>query len=587
MNFTEGLAEIQGNVIGFNKPHQHFLLLAFRESADAREWLKTIAEDVTSGQDVLAFREGRAENNPWLNIAFTYAGLQNLTDPAPLDGMFPREFVEGMAKRTAILGDVGDNAPVKWTFPASGKEVHAIMIIAADDPDDLNPDLKSRELATRLEALALADIEVVASQRGDVIANGQGHGVDHFGFREGLSQPGFRGEDVPARLRKNVEDLVWPGEFVLGYRRQNAGATQDDATEDSAIAMPTPDWTENGSYLVVRRLEQNVESFEDFVKDKSKTAGLDRDLFKAKLLGRYPSGEPLAHRSPPGDGSDPGVSDEKKINTFTFGNDSDGALVPLGAHIRRLHPRGLTGKAQSFAQTKRILRRGIPYASGDDKGMLFLCYQRSIADQFEFLQQSWANDPYFPPHGKGNIRPGRDPFIGNSRAAGTGRKYNIPGAISQDGNPVDHVELMKWVTMTGGGYFFCPSKSALEKLARGEILTAVELDLAVAERQRKKAEEAMRLASLHAHAKRMQVNSTRRRAAAEAELAAVEAEFAAAEATPRPVGVLPTTEVTDRRRQVAQSELAAAKVDDEAARRLISAVEIARKRAENERSNRM
>ena len=50
---------------------------------------------------------------------------------------------------------------------------------------------------------------------------------------------------------------------------------------------------------------------------------------------------------------------------------------------------------------------GIPYGpplpagaatdDGEDRGLLFVAYQASIARQFEHIQQQWFNRPDFPP----------------------------------------------------------------------------------------------------------------------------------------------------------------------------------------------
>ena len=119
--------------------------------------------------------------------------------------------------------------------------------------------------------------------------------------------------------------------------------------------------------------------------------------------------------------------------------------------------------------THRILRRGIPFGAslpvttpvGDpsanppfpnDRGLFFLCYQSSIARQFEFMQSHWANNPNFPTAGAG-----QDPI--SSQAA-------LPGTFTLKGNRTNHVELMaRFVLTTGGDYFFQPSVSALHTLS--------------------------------------------------------------------------------------------------------------------------
>jgi hypothetical protein len=100
-------------------------------------------------------------------------------------------------------------------------------------------------------------------------------GHEHFGFDDGVSQPGPRGRasdrpgdhitdrhidpgQVPQSLLYGYpgQDLVWPGEFVLGYP-----ATGPDPLLPGPVALAQPPWTRNGSFLVYRRLRQDVGLF--------------------------------------------------------------------------------------------------------------------------------------------------------------------------------------------------------------------------------------------------------------------------------------------------------------------------------------
>ena len=59
---------------------------------------------------------GRRDDKPpvTLNIGFTLYGLMALGVPLSTLRTMPDEFIQGMAKRNEIVGDIGDSAPGKW-----------------------------------------------------------------------------------------------------------------------------------------------------------------------------------------------------------------------------------------------------------------------------------------------------------------------------------------------------------------------------------------------------------------------------------------------------------------------------------------
>ncbi len=465
------LNEIQGNVIGgFNKDNESLVFFRFLDAASGRGWLSAIAPSITTAAQVsdykVRLKNGSAGPVTWLNIAFSSAGLRALGLTGFDLQQFPGDFREGMAARAAIVGDQGPNASSNWPAPYRGDH-HAVVIIGADQKRDMDAAVMAqRELASRL------GVELVYVQAGAVRADEPGH--EHFGFRDGISQPGVRGytaQENPANPDQGVpgQDLLWPGEFVLGYPRQ---AGVGGGKSAGPIATAGPSWTVNGSFLVFRRLAQDVAGFRTFMREAAKAQGISEDLMGAKIVGRYKSGAPLEVTG--NLASDPGFAKpelvaDTSINNFEYGDDPDGKVVPLASHIRKTYPRDEPTRdgGEEDTQTHRIMRRGIPYGGSlsgtaspaeagaafpNDRGLLFLCYQTSIARQFEFIQRRWVNDPDFPRPGAGH-----DPVM--SQVDGQ-RSFNLP--TSRAG----HIQLMqRFVTTTGGGYFFQPSISALAMLA--------------------------------------------------------------------------------------------------------------------------
>jgi Dyp-type peroxidase family len=490
------LEEIQGNILaGFSKDFQAFLFLEFTDPARARTWPTGVAGDVATCKEVASFnqlfkdvrsrhnREGPVKST-WMNLALSYSGLAQLDIADDELAQFPEEFRLGMAARAAVIGDTDDGAPDEWIAPFGSPTVHAVMLIAADTVAD-----RDHEVTVQLDRLAGHGIALLFIQEGMTREDQPGH--EHFGFKDGISQPGIRGftpPNNPADPNQGDpgQDLLFPGEFVLGYPTQDPN--QDG---DNVLEVPGPDssngppWARNGSYLVFRRLRQDVAGFRDFVAQQAKLENLGVDVIGAKLVGRYMTGAPLeqiedlsAVDTTAGDPSvaHPEVLQDAHINNFEYGDgsnpiDVDGRRVPRAAHIRKAYPRDQVPPGEAQTQTHRLLRRRIPFgasfdagaapgspAAGDasfpnDRGLLFLCYQRSIADQFEFVQNRWVNNPDFP-----QANDGHDPII--SQKDGT-RQFTLPGGLQE------HIQLMqRWVTTTGGEYFFQPSVGGLRQIAQ-------------------------------------------------------------------------------------------------------------------------
>lgn len=508
---------IQGNIFGgFNKDFQTLLFLRFRSGPAGRAWIGAVsAPDFDEGvahsnsARVMAFN-GRfkalraAGLNPeeylevaWTNLAISFQGLRALGVKATDLTVFPADYRDGMALRKNKIGDVGSSDPATWIAPfRTPADLHAVLIIAADNEDLLKKrvhDIKT--MPTFMNGVDVLGDLVEGRTRLDHQA-----GHEHFGFKDGVSQPGIRGVTPPDDPIGNPsqgqpgQDLLWPGEFVLGYPTQKPCAKSGgdgpnpDPGKESASG---PSWTRDGSYFVFRRLAQDVPAFQAHVEALAAANGLDPDLMGAKLVGRYKSGCPVEtrnfekpHDPPPKDpagidahghptpGSRPVLADSDSLNNdFEFGDDKNGGICPLASHVRKAYPRNEqtlpnNDDSESDTQTHRLLRRGIPFGgsigdpvgggAGDPRGLLFMCYQKSIEKQFEFVQSSWVNNAEFPLFPDKRPTPGEDPIIAQSPE----------GSFTLD--PAKPALMVKhFVTTTGGEYFFAPSIRALQELGAG------------------------------------------------------------------------------------------------------------------------
>jgi Dyp-type peroxidase family len=444
----------------------------------------------------------------WANIAFSRAGLAKVTSQADADRVPDDAFKQGLPDRAANLGDRpavnGEPVSSHWVVGGTGNVPDILLIVASDDREQLERVVS--QLCPGAGDLAGAP-EVVWRELGETRSDLPGH--EHFGFKDGVSQPGVRGlvsraPDVylterPLRDAPDGEiafaspgmPLVWPGEFVFGY-------LSSDRTNGQPVppAELKPEWLRNGSLLVFRRLRQDVAAFHAFLRAAAASLaatpdfpGLTADRLGAMLVGRWPSGAPIA-RAPVQDNIAL-ANDSLSRNDFLFANDTPppdfkpgilpapnfprakadalGFVCPRAAHIRKVNPRDQdSDKGDQFdTLTRRILRRGIPFGpplpappggqlpadDGVERGLHFLCYQTSIVEQFELLQIDWANSTENPkPHG-------HDLIIG--QAADTSREVQLFTATG--GSQMLQTDRT-FVTMTGGGYFFSPSISALQKV---------------------------------------------------------------------------------------------------------------------------
>jgi hypothetical protein len=94
---------------------------------------------------------------------------------------------------------------------------------------------------------------------------------------------------------------------------------------------------------------------------------------------------------------------------------------------------------------------------GQARGIHFFCVNASIRNQFEFVQQTWCNNPRF-----GGLNDNKDPLIGdNNRTGEPSSHMTIPGV------PLGArtAALPRFVQVKAGAYLFMPSLKALEFLA--------------------------------------------------------------------------------------------------------------------------
>jgi Dyp-type peroxidase family len=466
---------IQGNVLAaFNKDFEMLLFLALpavqaQGQAFATAMLPILSANAEVASFNAAYREARRAGHEdpdnlsatWVNLSLTATGLAKLapSTTALLAETFWDPTVARFVAGAATAPDValsGPEAPSTWLFGGPTQTIDVVVTLAADSANGL------LGIAEEVRNIAAANGVLTVYEQDAKALPGARHGHEHFGFKDGVSQPGVTGFDPPDPntptqvVGKPGTVLIEAGEFVLGY-----------PGHDNAAGRAVPSWMFDGSFLVVRRLHQDVPAWWAQAENLGAQAlGMSSEQVGAKLVGRWRSGVPVAVDPNADPRSGPDLSTD---NDFDHGNDLTGANTPLCAHIRKVNPRAGTIPGPDAVGSRRILRRGIAFgepfdpASGKDhgpdapRGLVFACYQASLTDQFEFLQQSWADAANFPTAGAGP-----DPVIGPDGA----------GSVDAAGGAAQNVTFGRFVQVQGAVYAFTPSLPTLSMIASGAALPA-------------------------------------------------------------------------------------------------------------------
>ncbi len=448
-------ADIQGDILsayGNKYNRASYMLVHVDRPAGGRAWLGSLLGRVTNAE-----RWSGPKPETTLNVGLTYAGLRALGVADGLLCGFSEEFREGMAARAEQLGDVGASAPARWETPLGSGTGHVLVTIKA-----LTTELLERELAGfRAGVEQAAGVSIVHEQHTQQLRGAR----EHFGYADGFSQPAIVGVAEHESFADGVPEKAgkWRGlalgEFILGYE-------DEDRLMPNAPAEPLG---RSGTYMIYRKLSQDVALFRKTLSDAARLYGHDEQQLAAKVVGRWSNGTPLVvspDRPIPGfDAKDP------ENNAFRYlDTDADGAKCPLGAHIRRTHPRDALGwkgldESGLLSYRHRIIRRGMSYGPplpadasdaqpADDRGLVFVCFNASISRQFEGIQTQWVGDgnPFHLGHDK-------DFLLGDSS---TTNKMTVQGDP-----PFMLSPQPSFVTTRGGEYLFVPGLAALRFLASG------------------------------------------------------------------------------------------------------------------------
>jgi Dyp-type peroxidase family len=444
------LENLQGNILqGHGRNYSVYIFMRFKDGqqAEVKQWIREFAEGITSAQkqydEVIAHREDPNTKGKMFRSFFLSAKGYEYFEIKP-KGSAPFYRMKDAKHR------LSDPDMEGWYQ----NEIHAMVLLAYHDEfilheekDKLCIHVKDRDII-HVNIVDGEEISTLFVEMGRVKYE-QGKAVEHFGYVDGRSQPLFFKSDIDWRER--------------GMDKWNPGRGPN--------LVLVPDLHEgsqeySGSYLVFRKLEQNVSKFRDKEEKLAVALGLSGDdvqRAEALIIGRFKDGTPVvSSRTNKG-------PFERVPNNFHYDEDPDGLKCPLHAHIRKVNPR------RKDNPLPLIVRRGVTY---DDRvkepeedpspgifpeknvGLLFVCYQNNIRENFEFLQLEWANNPE-QPNGPEGQSSGTDPVIGQAKRP---LHQKWPELWGEPCNINDTFRFHDCVTFKGGEYFFAPSIQFLKNI---------------------------------------------------------------------------------------------------------------------------
>ena len=422
---------------GHGRPLTRLLFFSFRRTT--RKNLELLpaalkAKLVTSAGEQYRQARSKAKDQPFFSLGLSeeFFWACRFSEAFPPDN---GSFRAGMKTRLAGFGDERET-PAQWD-EVYRDVPHGVWLLAHARKSGLDRMQRAVEKLLKQHHARLRRVHTQRSRK-TVAEDGRRWSDDPegkilrepFGFRDGLSQMNFfaAASKTPDFVRIGLDQVLIPDSNHAG-----------------------------GSFLVLRKLDQNVKAFRAFEASMGETFRRDGKWCPARtpgalLVGRERDGTPLV-KGARGAG-----------NNFDFDGDPLAAVCPFHAHIRKANPRTTAPTAADAIPPHRdaqFVRRSVVYdergqlperSSADypegakitgDTGLLFMGYMRDIRLQFERMNRDWFNNVDFPFTGTGM----GDPIIRGPTGARS----------SWNWNGLEVRGLTSFVRSRGGAYFYVPS----------------------------------------------------------------------------------------------------------------------------------
>jgi deferrochelatase/peroxidase EfeB len=477
------LGDIQGFILrGYRMPLVRHFLLTVSIPTEARKLLGRLvsgdesdAPQITTAEDWhVGFAPGPGDNpadvprhkpDYCLNVGITWPGLVALEvkDRVPtLSFKSFGAFIAGAAERAELVNDTGPSAPKNWIESFGRGSDHVMVTLHAISTEAMTT-YTDRLAASFAEGNAFREIWRIDGMAWTDTVDGKPTFCCKvpFGYTDGISMTTIRGG--PERYTADHQQPCEPWLFVLRDEAEN-------------YFVPEPrELGLNGSFAVFKMIKTDVVGFENFL--QSNKGKIDPELLAAKICGRWRNGVPLA-LSPETDSPAGGIP-PAQLNDFEYVNpdgsgDPRGLRCPVGAHMRRINPRGQPVTGQGIPggsnNTHRLVRRGMPYGptydptqpyDGIERGLLGYFINSSIENQYEFVLGHWVNDSEFA--GAVRLNPkSKDPLIGTQDPVES--IFVIPQANGAP--PIKVTGFSTFVTTRAAAYCFLPSITAVKFISQ-------------------------------------------------------------------------------------------------------------------------